>query len=177
MSKKITLATLWLDGCSGCHMSFLDLDDLLIEVLGLVDLVYSPLMDIKEFPEMVDVTLVEGSVSTNEDIEKIQHIRQHTKFLIAFGDCAVTGNIPAMRNHYSVRQVLQHVYHDNATNDDVEPINGVPILLDTVRPIHAIVPVDLTLPGCPPQPNLIYFVLTELVAGRIPDLMGRARFG
>ena len=177
MSKKITLATLWLDGCSGCHMSFLDLDDLLIDVLKLVDLVYSPLIDIKEFPEMVDVTLVEGSVSTDEDLEKIRHVRQHTKFLIAFGDCAVTGNIPAMRNRYSVRQVLQHVYHDNATNEDVEPINGVPMLLDAVRPIHAVVPVDLTLPGCPPQSNLIYFVLTELVAGRIPDLTGRAHFG
>ena len=177
MPEKITLATVWLDGCSGCHMSFLDLDEALIDILEHVDLVYSPMVDTKVFPELVDVTLVEGSVSTDEDLEKIQHIRQHTKFLIAFGDCAVTGNIPAMRNRFSVREVLEHVYQDKATTDGIQPTINVPILLDAVRPIHAVVPVDLTLPGCPPQPHLIHYVFTELLANRMPDLTGRAHFG
>lgn len=177
MTKKITLATLWLDGCSGCHMSFLDLDDVLIDLLEKVDLVYSPLMDVKEFPDIVDVTMVEGSVSTNEDLEKIQHIRQHTNYLIALGDCAVTGNIPAMRNRFSVRQVLDHVYQNKATSDGIRPIRDVPTLLDTVRPIHAVVPVDLTLPGCPPKPDLIAYVLTELLENRKPDLTTRVHFG
>lgn len=177
MTKKVKLATVWLDGCSGCHMSFLDLDEALIDILDCVDLVYSPLVDTKTFPDLVDVTLVEGSVSTDEDLEKIQHIRKHTKFLIAFGDCAVTGNIPAMRNRVSVRQVLEHVYQDKASTQGIKPNINVPILLDAVRPVHAVVAVDLTLPGCPPQPDLIRYVLTELLANRIPDLTGRAHFG
>ncbi|MEX1021116.1 MAG: hypothetical protein WDZ49_15765 [Litorilinea sp.] len=60
---KIRLATAWLGGCSGCHMSFLDLDELLIDLAEMVDLVYSPIADVKEFPENVDVTLVEGAVA------------------------------------------------------------------------------------------------------------------
>lgn len=86
-TKKARVATVWLDGCSGCHMSFLDLDQRLLDLIPLMDLVYSPLVDQKEFPDEVDVTLVEGSVSTDEDIEKIQKIRQHTKILVSLGDC------------------------------------------------------------------------------------------
>ena len=177
MAKKVTLATVWLDGCSGCHMSFLDLDEVLVDVLAQVELLYSPLVDVKEFPEMVDVTLVEGSVSTDEDLEKIQRIREHTQFLIALGDCAVTGNIPAMRNRFSVPQIMNHVYQKNATMGAVEPENSVPKLLPAVRPIHAIVPVDLTIPGCPPSPQIIGYVLTELLANRVPDLTNMAHFG
>lgn len=177
MSNKVTLATLWLDGCSGCHMSFLDLDEAIIDVLQQVELVYSPLIDIKEFPDMVDVTLVEGAVSTDEDIEKIQHIRQHTQFLIALGDCAAVGNIPAMRNRYSVKQVLNHVYHNKANTNGIVPTDGVPTLLDQVRPVSAVVKVDLAIPGCPPASGLIGYVLSELLANRVPDLTARAHFG
>ena len=177
MTKKISLATLWLDGCSGCHMSFLDVDELLIDLIEHVDIVYSPLVDTKEFPEMVDVTLVEGAVSTDEDIEKMRHVRQHTKYLIALGDCAVTGNIPAMRNRFAVEQVMQHVYKDKATRNSVMPVEGIPVLLDAVRPVHAVVPVDLTVPGCPPPSGVIRYVLMELLANRIPDLTNRAHFG
>jgi NAD-reducing hydrogenase small subunit len=177
MSEKITLATVWLDGCSGCHMSFLDLDEALVELSSQVTLVYSPIMDVKIFPDMVDVTLVEGAISSEEDLEKIRHIRQHTTFLIAIGDCAVTGNIPAMRNRFAVRQILERVYQDNATRNGTLPKEGIPMLLDTVRPLQAVVPVDLTIPGCPPQPHIILYVLTELLANRIPDLTRRAHFG
>ena len=110
-------------------------------------------------------------------LEKIQHIRQHTKYLIALGDCAVTGNIPAMRNRFSVKQVLDHVYQNKATTDGVRPIRDVPILLDSVRPIHAVVSVDLTLPGYPPKPDLIAYVLTELLANRKPNLSTHVHFG
>src|SRR5512133_1893237 len=99
MSKK-KLATVWLDGCSGCHMSFLDMDERLIELAGKIELVYSPLVDVKEFPKDVDVTIVEGAVATNEDEAKIKKIRRRTKFLLALGDCGITGNVPAMRNGY-----------------------------------------------------------------------------
>ncbi|HXN45540.1 MAG TPA: hypothetical protein VN893_02805, partial [Bryobacteraceae bacterium] len=67
MSKKLSMATVWLDGCSGCHMSFLDIDERILELADKVDLVYSPLVDRKDFPEMVDVTLVEGAVSSEDD--------------------------------------------------------------------------------------------------------------
>ena len=85
MSKK-KLATVWLDGCSGCHMSFLDMDERLIELAGKIDLVYSPLVDTKEFPTDVDIALIEGAVSSEEDLHKIQMIRDRTKTLVSFGD-------------------------------------------------------------------------------------------
>ena len=96
--RKLRLATVWLDGCSGCHMSVLDLDAAIIPILRKVDIVYGPLVDAQEFPEDVDVTLVEGAVSSQADADHIQVIRQHTKTLVSLGDCAVTGNVAGMRN-------------------------------------------------------------------------------
>jgi NAD-reducing hydrogenase small subunit len=90
MSNKKTLATVWLDGCSGCHMSFLDIDERLLALAEKADLVYSPLVDRKNFPEMVDVTLIEGAVSNEDDLAKIRKVRAHTKILVSLGDCAVT---------------------------------------------------------------------------------------
>jgi NAD-reducing hydrogenase small subunit len=103
MSKK-RIATVWLDGCSGCHMSFLDMDERLVELFQQADLVYSPLVDLKEFPEEVDITLVEGAVSSEEDLHKIRMVRERTKILVAFGDCAVTGNVPSMRNPFGTQR-------------------------------------------------------------------------
>ena len=100
--SKVRIATVWLDGCSGCHMSFLDMDERLLELAEHIDLVYSPLVDLKDFPQDVDVTLVEGAVSTEEDLERIEKVRAHSKLLVSLGDCAVTGNVPAMRNPFPV---------------------------------------------------------------------------
>jgi NAD-reducing hydrogenase small subunit len=100
MSEKIKIATVWLDGCSGCHMSFLDIDEHLIELNDLAELVYSPLVDNKAFPEDVVVTIVEGAVSSEEDLEKIKHIRGRTQLLVSLGDCAITANVPGMRNEF-----------------------------------------------------------------------------
>src|SRR6202165_1605274 len=91
--RRPRIATVWLDGCSGCHMSFLDMDERLIELTAFIDIVYSPLVDTKIFPEQVDITLVEGSVSSEEDLEKIKLVRERTRLLISMGDCAVTGNV------------------------------------------------------------------------------------
>ncbi|MCS7187138.1 MAG: NADP oxidoreductase [Armatimonadetes bacterium] len=175
--KKIKLATVWLDGCSGCHMSFLDMDERLLELAEKVEVVYSPLVDAKEFPEEVDVTLVEGAVSTEEDLHKIRLIRQRTKILVAFGDCAVTGNVPAMRNRFHIKEVMERVYEQNATQNHKPPVDGIPTLLPRVRPVHEVVKVDVYLPGCPPRADAIYFVLTELLEGRIPDTTAVTRFG
>ena len=171
MTTPVRVATVWLDGCSGCHMSFLDMDERLLELASAIDIVYGPFVDAKTFPEQVDLTLVEGSVSTEADLTKIQHIREHTRLLIAMGDCAVTGNVPSMRNPFGPDKVLQHVYLKHA------PSEIVPRLLSRVLPVHQVVNVDLFLPGCPPPADVLYFTLTELLAGRMPDLTGHTRFG
>ncbi len=177
MSEKLKLATVWLDGCSGCHMSFLDIDERILDVAALADLVYSPLVDTKEFPAMVDVTLIEGAVSSEEDYHKIRHVRQHTRILVSLGDCAVTANVPAMRNRFKVEAVLERAYLENATLNQQIPVEVIPPLRQQSVPVHQIVPVDLFVPGCPPSADNIFYALTELLAGRMPDLRTRTHFG
>ncbi len=175
--NKIKLATVWLDGCSGCHMSFLDMDERLLDLASQFDLVYSPLVDFKIYPGQVDVALVEGAVSSVEDEHKIHHIRQHTTLLIAIGDCAVTGNVPAMRNPFGPLPILERAYHENASAQRQTPCSIVPALLERVRPIHEFVSVDLYLPGCPPSADTFFSVLTDLLAGTIPNVTSLTRFG
>jgi NAD-reducing hydrogenase small subunit len=164
--KKVKVATVWLDGCSGCHMSLLDMDAAIISLSRKIDIVYGPLVDAQEFPEEVDVTLVEGAISSQEDLNKIQKIRQRTKTLISFGDCAVTGNVPAMRNSIPVSKLLQSVYVDGVQEGHVIPGEKVPALLKQARPVREFVKVDLTLPGCPPPAKTITTLLTDLLEGR-----------
>ena len=165
-STKPTLATVWLDGCSGCHMSFLDMDERLLALAEQADLVYSPLVDRKDFPERVDITLVEGSVSNQDDLAKIIKVRAHTGTLVSLGDCAVTSNIPGMRNTFGVQAVLDRAYVDTVTIVKPAPSSVIPALLDRVRPIHEVVPVDVFVPGCPPSADVIFETLQNLLAGR-----------
>jgi NAD-reducing hydrogenase small subunit len=158
-------------------MSFLDLDERLIEIAQHIEMVYTPLIDLKTYPDDVDVALVEGAVSSEEDLEKIHRIRRQTKILVAFGDCAVTGNVPSMRNAFAVQDVYNRAYVETATRNPMVPNQIVPRLLPTVRPIHAYVPVDIYLQGCPPPADVIYTLLTDLLAGRTPDLTTQTRFG
>lgn len=175
--NKVRLATVWMDGCSGCHMSFLDMDERLLEIADKIDLVYSPLVDIKEFPQAVDVTIVEGAVSSEEDLKKAKLIRARTKILVALGDCAVTSNVPAMRNRFGREGVLSRAYLENAQTTPRVPDKVVPPLLAQARPLHESVTVDVFVPGCPPSADEIFSVVADLIAGRKPDLDGRARFG
>lgn len=177
MSEKAKLATVWLDGCSGCHMSFLDIDERILELAEKADLVYSPLVDPKTFPEMVDVTLIEGAVSSEEDFAKIKKVRAHTKVLVSLGDCAVTANVPGMRNPFKVKDVYNRAYIENADHNQHIPVQVIPPLRKTSVPVHNIVKVDVFVPGCPPSADLIFYVLTELLDGRIPNVSGMARFG
>jgi NAD-reducing hydrogenase small subunit len=175
--KRIRLATAWLDGCAGCHMSLLDMDEAILNVAKRVDMVYGPLVDAQEFPKAVDVTVVEGAVSSQHDLEKIRIIRQRSKLVVALGDCAVTGNVPAMRNSFLLEDVLRRGYVENATANPGAPDREVPKLEKKVIPLHELVPVDLFVPGCPPSADLIYFVLSEVLAGRVPDLASKSHFG
>jgi NAD-reducing hydrogenase small subunit len=176
MSKKPTVATVWLDGCSGCHMSLLDMDERILDIFTRSDLVYSPLVDFKDYPDEVDVCLVEGAVSSEDDLAKIKKVREHTKTIIAFGDCAVTSNVPGMRNPMGVEAILERSYHENVTVNPMTPNEVVPALLPMARPVHKVVKVDVFLPGCPPSADLIYTLLDDLLSGRVPEAAG-SRFG
>lgn len=175
--SKPTLATVWLDGCSGCHMSILDMDERLVELSEQFELVYSPLVDCKEFPEQVDITLIEGSVSSDEDDRKIRAVRAHTRILVSLGDCAVTGNVPAMRNSIPVPELLDCVYKGNGLLQEQVPADRLPSLLPRVRPVHEVVNVDVFVPGCPPSADTIFTVISELLADRVPDVAALSRFG
>ena len=166
-------ATIWLDGCSGCHMSFLDTDERIIDLAQHIEVLYGPTVDYKEFPDNVDITLVEGAVSTEEDLKKIKEIRAKTKLLIAFGDCAVTGNVSAMKNLFGTDAVLRRVYG----SVESAPDEVVPKLLDRVMPIHEVIKVDFFLQGCPPPADAIFYALSEVVNDRIPDINELTRFG
>ena len=174
--SKVKLATVWLDGCAGCHMSLLDLDEGILSVAARADLVYSPLVDMTEFPEGVDATLVEGAVSSQEDAARLRMVRARTRVLVALGDCAVTGNVPAMRNSVPLQCILQRVYVEGADVSPAIPSVGVPPLLPQARPLHEFVKVDLHLPGCPPNPKAILAVVGELLQDRIAKPAG-LKFG
>ena len=175
--RRARLATVWLDGCSGCHMSLLDIDEAIIAIAKRVEVVYGPLVDAQEFPKAVDVVLIEGAISSQEDLERVRIIRQRSKLVVALGDCAVTGNVPAMRNQIAPRKLLERIYIEGFQENPGIPTEGVPALLRHAIPVHEVVKVDLHVPGCPPPAAAIAFVLGELLDGRVPDLSSKVKFG
>ena len=177
-TEKVRVATIWLSGCSGCHMSFLDQDELLVDLADKIQLVYSPIVDTKVFPDNVAVTLIEGAVANEEQEEMLKVARAKTQILISLGDCAVTGNVAALRNAWrdSDKAVLEMAYIDTSEVNPVIPTE-VPRLLKEVHPLHEIVKVDYFIPGCPPSAELIHYVITELLAGRVPNMEGRSKYG
>jgi NAD-reducing hydrogenase small subunit len=164
-------------------MSFLDLDEFLLELAGQIELVYSPVVDVKEYPEQVDLCLVEGAVCNEDNLEILHKIRKNTKLLVSFGDCAVTANVPAIRNQLGLtnaESVLQRAYCEGAqTNPSVPREPGiVPALLERVQPVHEVVHVDYYLPGCPPPAERIKALLAPLLSGATPELYGQQlKFG
>jgi NAD-reducing hydrogenase small subunit len=158
-------------------MSLLDIDEAIIAIAKRVDVVYGPLVDAQEFPKGVDVTLIEGAVSSQDDLEKVHTIRRWSKVVVSLGDCAVTGNVPAMRNGHPARKMLERIYIEGAQVSKVIPTDGVPALLRQAVPVHEVIKVDLHIPGCPPTPAAIAYALGELVEGRIPELASKVKFG
>jgi NAD-reducing hydrogenase small subunit len=181
---KPKIATVWLDGCSGCHMSLLDIDERLLALVDLADLVYSPLVDAKVYPDDVDLVLIEGAVSTDEDLERVRMVRARTKTLVSFGDCALTTNVPGMRNAIPEKpgnpiafSLFQRAYVDNVTANPGAPKRNVPHHLPKTLPVHKVVDVDVFLPGCPPSADTIFDAVVALLDGREPQLPARAHFG
>lgn len=175
--KKPRLATLWLDGCSGCHMSLLDLDAELLTLAEKIELVYSPLLDVKIFPEEVDITCIEGAVSSKEDEARLRSIRARSRLVIALGDCAVTGNIPALRNGLGADAMLKTVYLEHGALNHLIPNQDLPTLNRQALPLHAFIQVDLFLPGCPPAASVLGAALGSLIEGQPPIASPATWFG
>jgi len=180
---KVRLATIWFGGCSGCHMSFLDLDEFLIDLVDLVEVVYSPVVDLKEYPENVDVCLIEGAICNEDNLELLHKVRRRTRVLVSFGDCAVTANVPAIRNQLGLgneESVLQRAYIESAQDNPRIPREDgiVPPLLPRVMPVHEVVYVEHFLPGCPPPASRIKALVSQLLSGVEPKLEGeQLKFG
>jgi NAD-reducing hydrogenase small subunit len=167
MPEKLKVATASLAGCFGCHMSFLDIDERILDLVQLVDFDRTPITDIKTIGPC-DIGIIEGGVANAENVEVLREFRDHCKILVALGACAITGGIPAMRNQFTVEECLRESYVEGmgVENPGVPNDPEIPLLLNKVHPIHEVVKVDYFLPGCPPSADAIWTFLTELVQGK-----------
>ena len=175
VQSKARLATVWLGGCSGCHMSFLDLDEWLFDLADVADVVYSPIMDTKEYPAGVDIVLVEGAVTNSDNLEMAHQLRANSRVVVSFGDCAVTGNVTALRNPFGEpAAMLERVYVKAPDRHGVLPDAAgiVPDLLPQAQPLHQVIEVDVYLPGCPPSAERIKAAVQQLLDGD-----GQRRYG
>ncbi len=179
--KKARIATAWLGGCSGCHMSFLDMDEFLFDVARLADVVYSPLVDTKEIPDDIDVFLLEGAIANTDNLEIAREARVKSNVVVSFGDCAVTGNVTAMRNPLGDPiEILTKVYVDSVdANPQLPDAEGiVPRLMPQVLPVHQVIDVDVFVPGCPPDADRIRRALLSLLGqGEFGEGVDDIRFG
>jgi NAD-reducing hydrogenase small subunit len=169
--RKLRVATASLGGCFGCHMSFLDIDERLLELVELVEFDRSPITDIKECGPC-DIGIVEGAVCNAENVHVLRELRHNCKVLVALGACAVNGGLPAMRNQLDVRECLKRVYCDmpGAKFGTLPNDPELPLLLEQVHPINEVVRVDYFVPGCPPSGDAIWKFLTDLITGRTPRI-------
>lgn len=175
MAKKVTVASDWLAGCAGCHMSLLDMDERIVNLIQLVTLTATPITDLKHpAAEGVDVGILEGAVNNSATEEVARRMRSRCKILVALGDCAVFGGIPTMRNRGCRCAALKRAYVESeSTVDGQVPDDPALASMQDARPLSAVVPVDVSLPGCPPPADAIFHVLTSLVEGKKPELTGK----
>lgn len=174
MNKKI-IATTSLAGCFGCHMSILDIDERILDLIELVEFNKSPIDDIKKFTKPVDIGIIEGGCCNSENIEILKAFRANCKILISLGECAIMGGLPALRNGIPIEECIQEAYFDGPTVKEnkarIVPNDAeLPMLLDKVYPCHEVVKVDYFLPGCPPTADLIWDALVALITDNPMDL-------
>jgi len=175
MNKKI-IATTSLAGCFGCHMSILDIDARIIDLIELVEFNKSPINDIKRFTKKCDIGLIEGGCCNSENIHVLRDFRKNCAVLVSVGECAIMGGLPALRNNIPIEECLREAYLEGPTVKEgnpkkLLPSDGeLPMILDKVYPCHEVVKIDYFLPGCPPCADLIWNALTALVTGSVPDL-------
>ena len=175
MAEKITVASDWMCGCAGCHMSLLDIDERIVTLVQAATLTSTPITDLKQpSKDGVTVGILEGGVNNSANEEVAKMFRERSKVLIALGDCAVFGGVPTMRNTCGIQEALQRAYVETESTVDgrIPQHEDIAVMQDT-RALDQVVPVDIYLPGCPPSADAIWFVLTELLAGRMPDLKGK----
>lgn len=171
--SKPKISSDWLAGCAGCHMSLLDMDERILKVAELADLRATPITDLKQ-PDAsgVDVGVLEGGVNNSSNEEVALRMRSRCKVLVALGDCAVFGGVPALRNFCGKDEALRRAYIEAESNDESGVIPDDPELavMTRVRALQEVVPVDVFVPGCPPDADVIFYVLSELAQGRMPEL-------
>ncbi len=173
--SKPKVSSDWMAGCSGCHMSLLDMDERIVKVLELVDLRSTPITDLKHPDKTgVDVGILEGGVNNTSNEAVALQMRSRCKILVALGDCAVFGGVPAMRNFFTIEESLRRAYIETESTDESGKIPNDPELAvpTKVRAVQDVVPVDVFVPGCPPDADTIFYVLSELAQGRLPELKG-----
>jgi len=170
---KPKVASDWLAGCAGCHMSLLDMDERIVKVVELVDLRATPITDLKEPDEEgVDVGILEGAVTMSTNAEVAIRMRERCKILVALGDCAVFGGVLTMRNFFKLEDALKRGYIETESTDSEGKIPSDPELgkPESVKALSEVVKVDVFVPGCPPNADVIFYVLAELAQGRIPEI-------
>ena len=170
--RKFRVATVSLAGCFGCHMSLLDIDERLFELIEHVEFDRSPLTDIKLLGPC-DIGLIEGGLCNAENVLVLREFRAQCKTLVAVGACAITGGLPAQRNHLDLGTLLTDVYRSRpgiSAGSKIPNDPELPLPLNQVRPIRELVHVDYSLPGCPPSAPAFWYFLNELMAGRTPHL-------
>ena len=169
--EKIRIASCSLAGCFGCHMSMLDIDEMVVEVLEHVEYCRGPLNDVRDLHN-VDVGIVEGALCNEDNVKVLRQFRENCRVLVAVGACAITGGLPAMRNHYGLTACLKEAYldADGVVNPAIPCDPELPRLLNRVRPIQEVVGVDYFLPGCPPPAAAFAELFSALMEGREPVL-------
>lgn len=171
---KPKIATTSMCGCFGCHMSILDIDERILQLVELVDFDKSPIDDIKTFTERCAVGIIEGSCCNDENVHVLQDFRKNCDVLVALGGCAISGDIPAMRNAVTLKECLDEAYLDGPTVYNPKGIipndPDIPLILDRIYPCNEVVKIDYFLPGCPPSADSIWATLTALLTDQPVDL-------
>ena len=168
--EKKTVATVSLAGCFGCHMSLLDIDLKLLDLVNVVEFNKSPINDIKKFTKHCDIGLIEGGCCNDENVETLREFRKQCDVLVAFGECAVWGGVPSMRNTIPLGECLEEAYLNAMTTVDDEyevPYHeDLPKILDKVYACSDIVDIDYYIPGCPPDADHIWRSVLSLISGQ-----------